>query len=135
MRARARVAGLGTVVTTPLDVIKTNMMCSATARPTMGAAARAALARAGPAGLFAGVGPRALSNGINSAVFFAFFSALRGVLKERAGGRAGWGPGQRPAAAAAAKPRRAAVASLTLAAAAAGRPSPVRRPRQALLLA
>lgn len=28
---------------------------------------------------FAGVGPRALSNGLNSAVFFCFFEALRGV--------------------------------------------------------
>ena len=45
-------------------------------------AARAALARGGgrPSALFAGVGPRALSNGINSAVFFAFFSVLRGAL-------------------------------------------------------
>ena len=30
-----------------------------------------------------GVGPRALSNGINSAVFFCFFEALRGVFKRR----------------------------------------------------
>lgn len=30
-----------------------------------------------------GVGPRALSNGINSAVFFCFFEALRGSFKKR----------------------------------------------------
>ena len=30
-----------------------------------------------------GVGPRALSNGINSAVFFCFFEALRGAFKRR----------------------------------------------------
>ncbi len=30
-----------------------------------------------------GVGPRALSNGINSAVFFCFFEALRSTFKQR----------------------------------------------------
>jgi solute carrier family 25 S-adenosylmethionine transporter 26 len=30
-----------------------------------------------------GVGPRALSNGINSAVFFCFFEALRTTFKQR----------------------------------------------------
>jgi len=121
--------------TTPLDVIKTNMMCSATARPTMGAAARAALARAGPAGLFAGVGPRALSNGINSAVFFAFFSALRRVLQERAAaaaGGGGGGGGGAAKAAAAARPRRGALASLTVAGRGGLPPAP-RRPRVALV--
>ena len=33
--------------------------------------------------LRSGVGPRALSNGINSAVFFCFFEALRGAIKRR----------------------------------------------------
>jgi hypothetical protein len=81
--AMGAVAGAAAAAaTTPLDVIKTNMMCSAASRPTMREAARAALARGGgrPSALFAGVGPRALSNGINSAVFFAFFSVLRGAL-------------------------------------------------------
>lgn len=75
------VAGaLAAAATTPLDVIKTNMMCAAVNRPTMMAAAQAVMAQGGAAALFRGVGPRALSNGINSAVFFAFFEALRGVV-------------------------------------------------------
>ena len=81
--AMGAVAGAAAAAaTTPLDVVKTNMMCSAASRPSMREAARAALARGGgrPSALFAGVGPRALSNGINSAVFFAFFSVLRGAL-------------------------------------------------------
>lgn len=81
--AMGAVAGAAAAAaTTPLDVVKTNMMCSAASRPSMLGAARAALARGGgrPQALFAGVGPRALSNGINSAVFFAFFSVLREAL-------------------------------------------------------
>jgi solute carrier family 25 (mitochondrial S-adenosylmethionine transporter), member 26 len=81
--AMGAVAGAAAAAaTTPLDVVKTNMMCSAASRPSMREAARAALACGGgrPSALFAGVGPRALSNGINSAVFFAFFSVLRGAL-------------------------------------------------------
>ena len=35
--------------------------------------------RGGLAPFFAGVGPRALSSGLNSAIFFCFFEALRGV--------------------------------------------------------
>lgn len=34
--------------TTPLDVIKTNMMCTAASRPTMASASRAVLAQGGP---------------------------------------------------------------------------------------
>ena len=74
--------------TTPLDVLKTGMMVSAASRPSMGGAARAAWAAGGPAGMFAGVGPRALSNGLNSAVFFCFFEALRGGLRRAAVDRA-----------------------------------------------
>jgi solute carrier family 25 S-adenosylmethionine transporter 26 len=74
--------------TTPLDVLKTGMMVSAASRPSMGGAARAAWAAGGPAGLFAGVGPRALSNGLNSAVFFCFFEAVRGWLAAAAEERA-----------------------------------------------
>jgi len=126
--AMGAVAGAAAAAaTTPLDVIKTNMMCSAAARPSMGAAAAAALARSGPAGLFAGVGPRALSNGINSAVFFAFFSALRGALAAR---REEAAKAKTPVPA----PRPTAVASLALSVA--GRRAGVagRRGRAALLL-
>ncbi|KAK9823810.1 hypothetical protein WJX72_005654 [[Myrmecia] bisecta] len=63
--------------TTPLDVIKTQMMCSAASRPTMMSAARKIMGEGGATYFFRGVGPRALSNGINSAVFFCFFEALR----------------------------------------------------------
>jgi solute carrier family 25 S-adenosylmethionine transporter 26 len=67
--------------TTPLDVIKTRMMCSASSRPTLGGAVRSVLAEGeGARGFFRGVGPRALSNGLNSAVFFCFFEAIRRVL-------------------------------------------------------
>lgn len=66
--------------TTPLDVLKTGMMVSAARRPTMAGALASALERGGPRALFAGVGPRALSNGLNSAVFFCFFEAIRGGL-------------------------------------------------------
>jgi len=132
--AMGAVAGaFAAAATTPLDVIKTNLMCSAASRPTMLGAARsiaaegsgaqffrcaapparpstsvqplppwqsttdacgrAAWAAVGPeqrprsGGLAArsGVGPRALSNGINSAVFFCFFEALRGAIKRRQG--------------------------------------------------
>ncbi len=69
-------------VTTPLDVHKTVMMCSAGSRPTLaGAAARLTREGKGAAPFFRGVGPRALSNGLNSAVFFCFFEALRGVRR------------------------------------------------------
>lgn len=70
--------------TTPLDVIKTNMMCTAASRPSMASAARAVMAQGGYNAFFRGVGARALSNGINSAVFFAFFESLRGVMAARA---------------------------------------------------
>lgn len=66
--------------TTPLDVVKTRMMCSASSRPTLLGAARSVMAEGeGFKAFFRGVGPRALSNGINSAVFFCFFEAIRRV--------------------------------------------------------
>jgi hypothetical protein len=68
---------MAAAATTPLDVIKTNMMCSAASRPSMTSAAKAIWAQGGPAQFLSGVGARALSNGINSAVFFCFFEALR----------------------------------------------------------
>lgn len=66
--------------TTPLDVIKTRMMVSASSRPTLVSATQSVLAEGGGMkAFFRGVGPRALSNGINSAVFFCFFEAIRRV--------------------------------------------------------
>ena len=79
----AAAGAVAAAATTPLDVVKTNMMCAAAARPSMRAACATALAAGGPRALFAGVGPRALSNGLNSAVFFAFFSSLRSALAVR----------------------------------------------------
>ena len=67
--------------TTPLDVLKTVMMCSASSRPTLAGAARSIMREGnGMKPFFRGVGPRALSNGLNSAIFFCFFEAIRQVL-------------------------------------------------------
>ncbi|EIE24932.1 mitochondrial carrier [Coccomyxa subellipsoidea C-169] len=79
----AAAGAFAAAATTPLDVIKTNMMCTAASRPTMASSARTILAQGGPSHFFRGVGPRALSNGINSAVFFCFFEALRSTFKQR----------------------------------------------------
>ncbi len=74
--------------TTPLDVVKTRMMCNASQRPSF-AGAISAVWRESPAGagrvktFFTGVGPRAFSNGINSAIFFCFFEQLRVVFKQQ----------------------------------------------------
>jgi solute carrier family 25 S-adenosylmethionine transporter 26 len=47
------VAGsVAAAATTPLDVIKTNMMCAAASRPTMMGAARAVHAQGGTAAFF-----------------------------------------------------------------------------------
>ena len=55
-------------------------MCSASTRPTLSSASKLVMQQgAGIKPFFAGVAPRALSNGLNSAVFFCFFEALRGV--------------------------------------------------------
>jgi solute carrier family 25 S-adenosylmethionine transporter 26 len=80
----ATAGAMAAAFTTPLDVIKTNMMCSAASRPSMVSAATAVLAQGGPSALFRGVGARALSNGINSAVFFCFFEAMRTAIKQNA---------------------------------------------------
>jgi len=71
--------------TTPLDVVKTIMMCSASTRPSIASAARQIM-KEGNGSLkpfFRGVGPRALSNGLNSAIFFCFFEAIRQVLTKK----------------------------------------------------
>ncbi len=67
---------MAAAATTPIDVIKTNMMCSAASRPSLRAAVRG-MAGKPMSAVFRGVGPRALSSGVNSAVFFCFFEALR----------------------------------------------------------
>ena len=55
-------------------------MCSASSRPTIASASKLVMQQgAGIRPFFAGVGPRALSNGLNSAFFFCFFEAIRGV--------------------------------------------------------
>lgn len=88
------VAGaMAAAATTPLDVIKTNMMCAAVSSPSMMEAARMVYAQGGSAAFFRGIGARALSNGINSAVFFAFFEALRAaVANAKKAGTWGFGP-------------------------------------------
>ena len=68
--------------TTPLDVIKTNMMCSAATRPSVAQACRQVWAQGlGPRAFFTGVGARSLSNGVNTAVFFAFFEAIKAAME------------------------------------------------------
>lgn len=67
---------MAAAATTPIDVLKTNMMCSAATRPSLRAAVRG-MAGKPLSAMFRGVGPRALSSGVNSAVFFCFFEALR----------------------------------------------------------
>lgn len=69
--------------TTPFDVIKTRMAVSTTPM-TMQQAIKVTVAEGGVKPFFRGVGPRALSNGINSAVFFVFFEALSKTFKEKA---------------------------------------------------
>lgn len=74
---------LAAAATTPLDVIKTNMMCNAAQRPSMLGAASLVYAQGGPSSFFRGIGARAMSNGINSAVFFVFFEALKTEVARR----------------------------------------------------
>jgi solute carrier family 25 S-adenosylmethionine transporter 26 len=70
--------------TTPLDVVKTVMMCTASSRPTLVGAARSIMREGkGVKPFFRGVGPRALSNGLNSAIFFCFFEAIRQSMIKR----------------------------------------------------
>jgi len=78
------VAGsVAAATTTPLDVVKTRMMCAASSRPSIMSAAGSVLREGkGVSAFFTGIYPRAISNGINTAVFFCFFEALRGAFKE-----------------------------------------------------
>ena len=81
--AMGLIAGsVAAAATTPLDVVKTRMMCNASSRPSFGGAIMSVW-KDSPAGMgrvrafFTGVRPRAISNGINSAIFFCFYEALR----------------------------------------------------------
>eukprot|EP00210_Caulerpa_lentillifera_P002181 g2095.t1 len=84
---------LAAACTTPVDVVKTNMMCQAASRPSMMTVAKHIMATQGPGGFLKGVGPRALSNGINSAVFFCFFEAFRSVMIKRQNKASSYGTG------------------------------------------
>jgi len=73
---------LAAAATTPLDVIKTRMMCSAASSPSVIGATRSIMAeKHALKAFFSGVGPRALSNGVNTAVFFCFFEAIKVALE------------------------------------------------------
>ena len=48
----ATAGAFAAAATTPLDVIKTNMMCTAASRPTMMSSARAVMAQGGPVHFF-----------------------------------------------------------------------------------
>lgn len=64
--------------TTPLDVIKTRMMVSASCKPNMLTSCSEIIAeKRGLSPFLSGMGPRSVSSFINSAVFFAFFECLR----------------------------------------------------------
>lgn len=78
----ATAGALAAAATTPLDVVKTTMMCTAASRPTMMGAAQQVYANGGGRAFFSGVSARALSNGINSAVFFCFFEAFKGFIAD-----------------------------------------------------
>merc|ERR1711871_673156 len=69
--------------TTPLDVIKTRMMCAASSRPSVASAAASVMKEGkGISGFFVGIGPRAVSNGINTAVFFKNRESNRALAAE-----------------------------------------------------
>lgn len=74
---------LAAAATTPFDVVKTRMMCNAAQRPGIVTSAREVYGMGGGKAFFRGVGPRTLSNGINSALFFCLFEAMRRSLKAR----------------------------------------------------
>ena len=74
---------LAAAASTPLDVIKTRMMTSAASRPTMGYAVKKIIQDGGYKGFMTGVWPRAVSNGVNSAIFFCFFEAIRSSQREQ----------------------------------------------------
>eukprot|EP00873_Tetraselmis_striata_P041185 jgi/Tetstr1/461449/TSEL_006558.t1 len=75
---------MSAAVTTPLDVIKTRMMCSASSRPTVHSAFLDVMkTNEGPRAFFRGLAPRCISNGLNSAIFFCFFETIRQFIGQR----------------------------------------------------
>ncbi|MAJ28815.1 hypothetical protein CBD41_05310 [bacterium TMED181] len=73
--------------TTPLDVVKTRMMCNASQQPSFTGAISSVWHESVPGfgrvrTFFTGVGPRSFSNGINSAIFFCFFEIMRSSLRK-----------------------------------------------------
>ena len=93
--------------TTPWDVVKTRMMCSASVRPSVRGAIRGIVADGNPArGFFTGVGPRSLSSGIHSALFFCFYEAIRTTMAARAAEKELAGRASTKAAAAKGKAKR-----------------------------
>ena len=57
-------------------------MCTASTRPSLYTAAMSVVKEGkGARAFFSGIWPRAISNGINTAVFFCFFEAIRGAIK------------------------------------------------------
>ncbi|QDZ18766.1 mitochondrial carrier protein [Chloropicon primus] len=76
---------MSAAATTPWDVVKTRMMCSASTRPTVRGAIRGVIAEGRPLrGFFTGVGPRSLSSGIHTALFFCFYEAIRSNMARQA---------------------------------------------------
>lgn len=74
---------LAAAATTPFDVVKTRMMCTAAKRPTLMSASMEVWKMGGVKPFFTGVVPRAVSSGMNSAIFFMFFEAIRGVINDK----------------------------------------------------
>jgi solute carrier family 25 S-adenosylmethionine transporter 26 len=65
----AAAGAFAAAATTPLDVIKTNMMCTAASRPTMASSARSVLAQGGPRYFFRRVHPSFCFLGMAIAAF------------------------------------------------------------------
>lgn len=80
----AAAGAFAAAATTPLDVLKTTLMCTAAQKPSLLLTSQAVMRSGGVKAFFAGVGPRAASNGINSAVFFTIFECFRGVMAKHA---------------------------------------------------
>ena len=82
-RTRCEAASLLTSPSSLPDVPSplARQMTNAASRPTVTGAFQQIMRESGHKGFLRGIGPRALSNGINSAIFFFFFEAIRGVQK------------------------------------------------------
>ena len=73
----AAAGAFAAAATTPLDVIKTNMMCAAASRPTMMSSARAVLAQGGPSHFFrcAAPSPRQAPGGCTCSIKLGYPTA------------------------------------------------------------